>query len=235
MSQYYKKKKIKYAGGLCPRCGKSLVIRTNHNTNEQFIGCYDYLGCGYVVHEQKTRENYVAENSFPNGWKPNCNLGVYRLLEKCDSRPEIRYILGAAYYLDIKSGYLKDGISLTTTTIIHNGKKYEAIQFIEPFAYWGDSFAPSAMAFVPQLEFSDSFHHDFGIFYADDHAVTETSWNLELAVEIDYHPAHEYQSGKDKYRDSLVKYPVLRFKPETDSHLNWFVKVKNLYSEKWDT
>lgn len=199
------------------------------------MGCIDYRECGYVVHEQKNREIYVAEESFPNGWKPNCTRDVYRLFEKCDSRPEIRYMFGAAYYLDMSCGYTKDGISLSTISIIYNDKKCDAVQFGEPFTYWGGGFAPSAMAFVPQLEFSNSFHHDFGIFYADDHAVSETGWYLEMAVEIDYHPAHEYLSYKDKYRDSLVKYRVLRLKPEKDGHLNWFAKVKYYYSNKWDT
>ncbi len=235
MRRFYTREKINYAGGSCPKCGKSLVRRTNHKTNHQFVGCYDYKGCGYVVHEQKTRETYVVEDSFPNGWKPNCNRDVYKLFEKCYSRPEIRYLFGAAYYLDISCGYIKDGVSLTATTIVYNGKKCDAVQFGEPFFYWGGGVAPSAMAFVPQLEFSNDKHHDFGIFYADDHAVSEEGWYLGMAVEIDYHPSHEYQSYKDRYRDSLVNYRVLRLKPEKDGHLNWFTYVKSLYSSKCET
>jgi hypothetical protein len=47
-----------------------------------------------------------------------------------------------------------------------------------------------------------------------------------MFVEIDYHPSHEWNPGVDKFRDSLVKYKVLRIQPE-DEPLKWFLKAKD--------
>lgn len=32
----------------CPECGSRLVIRTNHTTLEEFIGCARYPACRYT-------------------------------------------------------------------------------------------------------------------------------------------------------------------------------------------
>lgn len=230
----YKKKKPEYTGGLCPQCGSKLVVRRNYKTRETFTGCSGYPRCKYTYSPLKylSREEYVIFDSFPDGWKPNFDDNhILKLLEKCDSRPEIRYILGAAYFLDKNHDSLNSKIFLTIADIFYNNKDYEAIWFNEPYLFWGGGIAPSAMAIVPQLEFAGKCHHDFGIFFADTHSPSKNDWYFEIAVEIDYHPKHFF-STSDWGRDSLVNYPVLRFQPEENGYLTWFSRVKNYWDNK---
>ncbi|NPV77867.1 MAG: hypothetical protein HPY59_16020 [Anaerolineae bacterium] len=105
--------------------------------------------------------------------------------------------------------------------------------FLDPFAYWGGGIAPSAMAFVPQVGFEKKPHHDFGIFFSREHAATYKDWDLDFAIEIDIHPHHKYNAGMDKFRDSLVKYSVLRLHPSRDEPLKWFRKVMSLFSRSY--
>jgi len=227
------KKKPSLAGGNCPRCGKPLVNRTNRATHKTFIGCSGYPACDFILHEEKGRIEYVGE-TFPNGWTPNYSRDVTALIEKCASRPEMKFLFGAAYYLDHECGIREKpmGLTLFKTDIAYEGKSYEAVRFDDPYRYWGGGTAPSAMAFVPQLEFAGSRHHDFGIFFADTHSPAKNDWYFEMAVEVDFHPEHVFNPGKDKYRDSLVKHHVLRLRPEADDPLTWFKKVQAYWDKK---
>jgi hypothetical protein len=222
----FQKKKPRLAGGTCQYCGSPLVWRINHKTGEPFKGCLNFNNC----HRPSSREQYQVL-AFPDGWKPNCSNDVFSILQKCDSRPEIRYILGAAYFLDRDNNILQDGISLSAIHLIHDKVEYEAINFQDPFAFWGGGDAPSAMAFVPQLVFAKRYHHDFGIFFAPTHSPLKHEWSLCMAIEIDVHPSHQYYPSTDKKRDSIVNYKVLRLKPENQGYLNWFSKVKPYWHE----
>lgn len=203
--------------------------KINSKTKESFIGCSGYPACDYTVDKEKI--DYLIE-SFQSVWKPNfSDDGVRELIDKkCQSHPEIKYLLGAAYYLDHSSERNENspGIFLHKTVVDYDGSHYGAIQFDEPYQYWCSP-APSAMAFVPQLKFANKLHHDFGIFFADDHGVDQTGWKLGLAVEIDVHPDHVFFPGKDYYRDSLVTYPVIRLTPDGDKPMTWFNKVESFW------
>jgi ssDNA-binding Zn-finger/Zn-ribbon topoisomerase 1 len=231
--KYPAKKNHPLAGGNCPKCGKPLVIFTNKETSQQFTGCSGYPLCKYTPHIVRGRIDYVGE-SFPNGWTPNYSPDATVLIEKCASRPEMKFLFGAAYYLDHECGMSEKpmGLTLFKEDIVYEGKCYDAIRFDEPFQYWGGGTAPSAMAFVPQLEFAKTYHHDFGIFFADDHSASKMDWYLGLAVEVDFHPDHVLFPATDKRRDQLVTYPVMRLRPKIDEPLTWFRKVKNFWSGK---
>jgi hypothetical protein len=233
VERIYKRKRPQLAGGYCPQCGKALIYRTNRETHEKFIGCSGYPDCEYTLHLEKSKIDYVGE-SFPNGWKPNYSSEVAIVIKKCKSRPEIKYLFGAAYYLDFGCGLSNKplGITLSKNEIVYGGKQYDAIRFDEPYQYWGGGTAPSAMAFIPQLEFAKKYRHDFGIFFASDHAASKSDWWLELAVEIDFHPDHFLFPTNDKNRDSLVNYQILRLQPKIDEPTNWFSKVRSIWNAK---
>ena len=235
IGSFAKRKHSPLVWGVCPRCGKPLFERTNSQTKESFIGCSGFPVCKYTLHVEKCRADYVGE-TFPNRWKPNYSSDALPLIERCASRPEIKYLFGAAYYLDFECGLSKTplGLSLFKDEVTYEGKNYDAIRFGEPYQFWGGGTAPSAMAFVSQLEFAGRFHHDFGIFFAGDHAATRIDWWLGLAVEVDFHPSHDLFPTTDLYRDSLVQYYILRLKPEDDP-LTWFSTVKRFWDLKMDT
>jgi hypothetical protein len=207
------------------------VNKTNSKTHEASVGCSGYPICDFVEHDKKTSFDYIIESD-PSGWNPNfSDDGVREFIEaECKSRPEIKYLLGTAYYLDHSSERSEStqGVLLHKTIIDYDGSNCEAIRFDELFQYWSSP-APSAMAIVPQLKFAAKYHHDFGIFFADDHGAEQTGWKLGLAVEVDVHPDHVFFPNTDHYRDSLVKYPVLRLTPDVDKPMTWFGKVESFW------
>ena len=222
----------------CPRCGHPLVKRVNGMTQEKFIGCSNFPKCNYI--QAKTVVDYACE-SLGVEWRPNIQEEIIYLLDdivrrKLGSRDEVEYILGAAYYLDhlYETYDNENGIKLYKTEIQYGEMKYDGIGFLEPFDYWGGGIAPSAMAFVPQVGFGQKLHHDFGIFFSGDHSASSTDWYLDYAVEIDIHPHHQIDPGMDKFRDSLVNYPVLRLNPSTDEPLKWFRKVMSLFANLYE-
>jgi ssDNA-binding Zn-finger/Zn-ribbon topoisomerase 1 len=160
----YSKKKPSRTGESCPRCGKPLVNRINSKTNRSFIGCSGYPKCEYIYSPVKYKIDYAGE-SFSDNWRPKFSNELIPLIEKCESKPEMQFLFGAAYFLDYECGLSKTplGMELYKTDIEYQGKIYPAIRFDEPYVYWGGGTMPSAMAFVPQLEFAGKYHHDFGI------------------------------------------------------------------------
>ena len=95
----------------------------------------------------------------------------------------------------------------------------------------GGEYSPTSLAIVPQIKFGTKLHHDFGIFTSGEKKPHTDEWSFELAVEIDYHPSHEWNPGVDKFRDSLVNYKVIRIMQQDDPLL-WFSKVKNAIGAK---
>jgi len=234
---FFVKKKPEYTGKSCPRCYSSLIYRTNHQTKEKFVGCSN-RNCKYTSSIKAgylDRCDYVIQDYFPDGWKPEITdeYQIYKLLENCGSRDEIAYVFGIAYYLE-KHG---DGskITLSPTSINYRNKIINAIWFNEPYTFWyGNGDAPSAMALVPQLEFAESCHHDFGVFFSSTHAPTENDWYFEMAIEVDYYPSHAFTTS-DWGRDSLVDYFVMRLTPEEEKGwLTWFSKVEHYWSRKYE-
>lgn len=236
LARVYKSKAFPdYTGNICPRCSSKLVYRTNHLTKEKFVGCSN-RNCKYTNSIRAgylDRCDYVIQDYFPDGWKPEIidEYKIYKLLAVCGSRDEIAHVFGIAYYLEKQRGGIK--ISLSPTYIIYNGKKLNAIWFKEPYEFLNGN-APSAMALVPQLEFANNCHHDFGIFISDNHSASENDWHFEMAVEVDYCPSHAFTTS-DWGRDSMVNYFVLRLTPGNGKGwLTWFSKVNSYWTKKYD-
>jgi len=226
----------------CPRCGHPLVKRVNSKTQQKFICCSNFL-CDYV--QPRSTVDYACE-SLGVTWRPNTSREILYIFDDIiqgnlgakGSRDEVKYILGAAYYLDHNEHSYDDenGIKLYKTEILHNDKKYDGIGFFQPYSYWGGGYEPSAMAFVPQLIFAENRHHDFGVFFSSERFPKPTDWKFELAVEVDIYYTHELFPGNDKNRDLLVKYPVLRLHPNVDGSepLKWFRKVMSHWANKFN-
>jgi hypothetical protein len=124
-------------------------------------------------------------------------------------------------------------------TVIHRGTNLEGIAFHEMWPLWidevGDDCGPLSILFVPQVEFGDNYHHDFGIFYGDKNGSSD-KWKLRYGVEIDGYKFHKKRRKIDKYRDSLTDYPVIRLLEELHNPIKWFRLVMekdsdNLYEE----
>ncbi len=227
----------------CPKCGHPLVYRINSSTQLRFIGCSNYPKCDYKP--QKSIVDYACE-SFGVNWRPNIDREVFDIfydithgeLDAKGSFDEVKYMLGAAYYLDhLEWSYDKaNGIRLYKAEVLYNEKKYNGIGFWQPYSYWGGGIEPSAMAFVPQLVFAQNLHHDFGVFFSGERDPKPTDWGFELAVEVDIFYTHQIFPGRDMNRDLLVNYPVLRLHPNTEGcePLKWFRKVMRHWANKFD-
>lgn len=156
-------------------------------------------------------------------WIPEITEEALKVLDICHSKLEIMFLLGVAYFIE---DVAKEGmgpyfqVPMVGTKIDYKSKAYPGIHFLEPWHGWGGC-GPSALAFVPQLEFSNALHHDFGVFTANNNS-GGPPWFFKCAVEVDGFGAHKDSRGKDKYRDNLVDYKVYRLFEEHDNPLNWF-------------
>jgi hypothetical protein len=180
----------------------------------------------------KTQIDYICKHMLGTEWRPNIDQEVLHVLDKCQSKLEIMYLLGAAYFIDQigqESGHGWDeNIPLRLGSINYEGNFYEGIWFLEPWSGWYLAdvpvwAGPSALMFVPQLEFGENIHHDFGVFYGNDNG--SPIWDLEFVVEIDGYGIHKDRRKKDFYRDSIVPYRVIRLYEETHNPLNWFEQI----------
>lgn len=171
-------------------------------------------------------------------WTPSLTQDAIRVLDKCDSLLEAMYLFGAIYFLECickRAGYMSVGDwPGNTRTVVHRGKYLEGIAFQEMWPLWideiGDDCGPQSILFVPQIEFGDNYHHDFGIFYGDKYCQTD-KWQLRYAVEIDGYVIHKKRREIDKYRDSLVDYQVVRLLEEIHNPLKWFRSIMESDSE----
>jgi ssDNA-binding Zn-finger/Zn-ribbon topoisomerase 1 len=232
-------------GGDCPICGHPLVYRINRTTKKKFISCSNYFnGCNYKP--QKSIVNHIFE-SLSKDWEPNISSNAVGFLECIPgdvlgakgSGDEIKYMLGAAYFLDhLGHSYNNaNGIRLDKTEVRYNNKKYVGIGFFELTSYWGGgTIEPSAMAFVPQLVFADKLHHDFGVFFSSVRYPTPADWKFELVVEVDSYYKHRIFPGFDKNRDMKVNYQVIRLDPNIEGcgPKDWFSKVMRHWANKFD-
>ncbi len=218
------KKKSKPKGYLqlldnkCPRCGRKLAIWARHTDNEKFIGCSDFPKCTYA--RKKTEVDFIREElGVPIGWRLGIEDKLLDIFSKCQSSKEKLYLLGAIYYLDTDDFYSEH--------VKYKDEIYDSLVFNRVYQYLKiGGYSPTSLAIASQVEFGNNYHHDFGIFFSDKKYPTENDWWLGLAVEIDYHPRHELKPNIDKYRDSLVKYKVLRLKKGDEHPQNWFRNVE---------
>lgn len=203
----------------CPICGRKLAVWARHSDGGKFIGCSSFpdTKCRFV--KKKSDVDFIRDElGIPIEWRPNIDNGLIGIFSECQSSKEKLYLLGAIYYLNT-DGFRYGKIRYNST--IYYGLVFDCVyQHLKVGGY-----SPTSLAIVSQVEFGNNYHHDFGIFFSDDKHPTENDWWLGLAVEIDYHPRHQWNPDIDKFRDSLVKYKVLRLK-EGNEPQNWFRHVE---------
>lgn len=171
---------------------------------------------------------YICNQMLKISWSPNFEPDVLDVLEKCDSKLEQMFILGACYFL---KEHCENEHWITTSVVQHGSRLYTGIWYIEPWFGWHleelpqkIQIGPSALLFVPQLKSSEKeLTHDIGLFYGDDNG--SPKWRLAHAVEIDGYAVHQDRREKDQLRDEGLTYSLMRFYEESDDPLEWFRKV----------
>ena len=203
----------------CPRCRRKLAVWRRHSDYTKFIGCSDFPDCKYA--KSRTEVDFVREDlDIPIEWRTNIDNKLLGIFSECQSSKEKLYLLGAIYYLDTDD--------FNYGRIKYKHTIYYGLVFNQVYYYLKmGGYSPTSLAIVSQAEFGTNYHHDFGIFLSGKNYPTENDWWLELAAEVDYHPDHELKPNKNKYRDSIVKYKVLRLKKGNDPK-NWFRSVESI-------
>lgn len=176
--------------------------------------------------------NFICKRLLSVDWAPKLSESANNLINKCDSILEVQFLFGALFFLEqlcIKEGNMSFGdFPLDTSTVTYQGKKLEGYFSFGVWPLWiselGLDCGPQSIMFVPQTPFADKYHHDFGIFYGDKYGRAE-SWDFQYGVEIDGYMYHHYRREKDKFRDSIVNYPVFRLLEEESDPLTWFRMV----------
>jgi hypothetical protein len=172
---------------------------------------------------------YICTKMLEVDWCPKLDRKSMKILDKCDSLLEVMYLFGAVYFLESicqREGNVAVGeYSIETGSVIHRGKELEGIFFHGVWPLWisevGTDCGPQSILFVPQVRFGPDFHHDYGIFYGDKYGSTD-KWVFKYGVEVDGYVIHKKRRDKDKYRDTIVDYPVIRLLEETQNPLKWF-------------
>ena len=162
-------------------------------------------------------------------WAPMLDRESMSVFDKCDSLLEVMYMFGAIHFLETicqRANNMAVGeYEIATAKMTYEENEYKGIFFHGVWPLWideiGEDCGPQSILFVPQLKFGPGYHQDFGIFYGDKYGSSE-SWVLQYGVEIDGYAIHKKRREKDKYRDSLVKYPVIRLLEEIHNPLKWF-------------
>lgn len=162
-------------------------------------------------------------------WEPEISDDALRILNKCDSTTEQLHLLGAAHYIEQTREKHQGECSgqplpIVSCVIEHNKITYEGIWFLCPWGGWlsGMGAGPTACAFVPQLKFPNvNYHHDFGLFYGESDG-GGAPWHFRCAVEIDPEATHGDRREKDKYRDQIVDYDVVRVYDKEHDYVSWF-------------
>ncbi len=205
----------------CPNCGHNLAIWDKRNGGEKFVGCSEFPNCKYL--ESKTWIDFIRDDlGIPLTWRPKKTLPVEEAMNHCQSRAEKQFLLGAVYYINTSD--------LDYAPVKYKGTRCFGLVFHGVYrSLTMGGYTPTSLAIVPQVQFWNNNHHDFGIFCSGEKFPTVNDWQLELAVEIDYHPSHEWNPSVDEYRDTLVPYRVLRLK-KTDDPLKWIRTVVGIYN-----
>ncbi|WP_062262456.1 hypothetical protein [Endozoicomonas arenosclerae] len=168
---------------------------------------------------------YICKNLLKTNWKPKLDSDVLSVFDKCDSKLEIMFILGACEFIKNQS---ENTCWMTTSTVNIDGNSYEGIWYVEPWMGWyldelpqESQGGPSALLFVPQYKSPEKeITHDLALFYGDDNG--SPTWRRTHVIEIDGYGVHSERRKSDRLRDSGLSYPVKRFYEETNSPNDWF-------------
>jgi ssDNA-binding Zn-finger/Zn-ribbon topoisomerase 1 len=214
----------------CPNCGYRLAIWARRSDGEQFVGCSKYPQCKYT--EYKTLIDYIRDDlKIPLTWRPKKSGVIETVFQNCQSRTEKQYLLGAIYFIDATKDGKSGNADINIGNIFYQETFYNGLIVNRMFEHWKmGGYSPTSLAIAPQIRFGNKLHHDFGIFCSSEKYPKENDLYLECGIEIDYHPSHEWNPDADKFRDSLVKYKVLRIKPE-ESPLTWFRLFESIYNQ----
>lgn len=196
----------------CLKCKKiSLVVRRNLR-DVLFWGCSRFPRCKNSESFSRIEYSWLG---IELDWYPNFKdeSGAFKVLEKCQSKPEIAYIFGTFYFLQ----EAKNDLEIEVRTISYKQMEISGLYLQDAWTVWNNSGlrGPGCILLVPQFPFGEKLHHDFVLLYQWDHSPKNDSWEIKCAVEVDFHPAHNFTTF-DAYRDSLVNYPVFRFSKKID-------------------
>lgn len=207
----------------CPN-GHRLAIWVKKSNGQKFVGCSEFPKCKYA--EKKSLIDYIRDDiEIPLTWRLKKTISIEEAMNLCQSRTERQYLLGAIHFIGTDD--------FDCAPIEYKNARYFGLVFPSVFRSLDfDSYSPTSLAIVPQVKFGEKLHHDFGIFTSDEKLPKVDEWHFEIAVEIDYHPSHEWNPSLDNFRDSIVNYKVLRILRD-DKPLTWFKKVKNVISSKF--
>lgn len=173
--------------------------------------------------------SYICNKLLEIDWIPKIQENAMYILDKCDTKLEIMFLLGAFYFLE-KASQKANNTSVgeypvDICSVYHLNEKYEGYCFREVWPLWyaeiGEDCGPQSILFVPQVKFADNYHHDFGIFYGNENYSSD-SWHLKYGVEVDGYNSHKDRRKKDVYRDTLVGHAVIRLLEEIHNPLKWF-------------
>lgn len=159
---------------------------------------------------------YICRHMMGVDWEPVYGRDVLRVLDQCQSKLEVMYFLGIAYYLSKNNGN-PDYPSLW----VREHEDMRGVQFDEPFAggRYGNGF--SSLLVVPQYQSPRKpIHHDFGFFTSNDNGGGD--WAFYAAVEIEGYGAHKDRRKQDDARYDGLPYRVIRIFEETSNPLDWY-------------
>jgi|SRR5579875_1846381 len=145
---------------------------------------------------------------------------ILQILSKCDSKLEVMYFLGMAYYLH------GNGVRNSTSEEYPNlwPDKHESqlgIHVSEPFCggRYGNGF--SSLLVIPQWQSPEKpIHHDFGFFSGASNG--GGPWGLYAAVEIEGYAVHKQQRQKDETRYAGLSYPVISLYEKQNQPHDWY-------------
>ncbi len=172
--------------------------------------------------------DYICKQMMGLNWTPSLNEAALFVLESCESKLEIMYLLGVGYHLyRYQRSIYNESYPYVYTSQLKNGQY--GLWFLEPWfgfcPYCGNG--PSALMLVPQYQSPEKpIRHDFGLFTANDNGAND-GWNLECAIEIDGYGIHKNRRYADKQRSLGLSYPVHHIFEETDPPHDWFKEIIN--------
>jgi len=150
---------------------------------------------------------------------------ILRILSKCESKLEIMFFLGIAYYLHCNYEEV-DYPYFNIDTV----EGQEGIHISEPYAGGRDGNGLSSLLVVPQYRSSEKpIRHDFGFFYGESNA--GGPWHFYVAVEIEGYGVHRSRRELDKARYRGLSYKVIPVYEEITEPHNWYSIIEDFWEK----
>src|SRR5260370_3423680 len=159
---------------------------------------------------------YICHQMMGVDWEPMYEQAVLSVLDQCQSKLEVMYLLGIAYYLSNNRG----DPEYPMLRVGEHGNTL-GVQIDEPFAGGRYRNGFSSLLVVPQYQSPDRpIHHDFGFFISTDNGGGD--WRLYAAVEIEGYGVHKGRGKLDDARYKGLPYTVIRVFEETSNPQDWY-------------